>query len=1361
MRRFSLGDWAGLLLALLLVSTGALGGPMVVRHFSSTEGLPVASASAARIDADGFLWVATHDGLARFDGREFTVYDAAGNPEMSDNRVNSLHADSAQRLYALSSGGALLAVHSSGIKRIRPDAGDPESPIHYLDPSSLCLTLNRGWYCPDGQGGFSLHKSFVVPGQVALTLEATSDDAIWQVVTREGVYLEDANGRRLVYADPGLVLWPNLGETPIALATEDGELLLSTERGLIRVTVDGGSQVTAPNGGRLVALQLRADPEAGILIGAEFGLYRLNRGASVALDAAPGQSTVARSWRAPDGALWHASGGELARNGEIQLKSPGEIRDLHFDPSASVWVSTLRDGLYALHPARVELLNVDSAMVNDNTYAISQAKDGSMWLGSLGGGLQRVDRDGKVQIYDLESGLPGLNPWVVAVAPDQSVFVATFAPGLYRKAADSEQFLPVALPRALQEQQIRALSFAHDERLWIGSSDGAWRFDDGQWQHIWPEGRPVRVNAILHGADGGVHLASQEGIWRVNAGGAFAQAAALLTGVPVRGLFRDGEGTLWGSTEGRGLVRIAADDPSGKRALFIGRAAGLPSNSPHVVVEDASGNLWVNSNQGIFRLTRTGLRDFLQGRSRVLSPLTLGLADGLTELEGNGGVQPAAAVDRAGRIWFPSQRGVVRIDPAKLPLRRSPPRAVIDGIDSQGSPITLDAQQLPLGKRSVQVRYNAADLHAGAEVRFRYRLRPVDQDWIDAGTRRVAAFAALVPDRYRLEVLAGNSDGFWSEQPVTLEFVVPAYWHETREFRGSLLLALLLLMAGLAQWRVSRLRQRAVALDAQVHLRTQELSAEKDRVETTLGELARVHGDLALTHGEIELRNRKLAEQTSRLEALDRFRTRLLADVSHELRTPLMLIKLPLRELVEGTRSLQAADRERLRLPLQQTERLSHLVEQLVGLVQAEAGQLRLKVRRIDLVGWAKRVIAGFEPIAERHRVQVELRSGIASQAVYADANHLTTILSNLLDNALKYAPGDTVVVVSIDVDSQSDSARIGVADRGPGYPPELADSLFDRFFRAEGPPRAGREGLGIGLALARELTELHGGRIGTSVSAADGTVFWLDIPLGSAHIALDEVALEAAVDTSGGIDLPLVAQAQDGGILLVEDHPELAVYLTERLSEFFPVRTVASAESAMPEMQRGDIRLLISDVKLPGMDGVELCRTLKVMPEFADLPVILVSAKSTLMDRDAGIEAGAVAWITKPFELATLIAEIRRHWAGSQGSTANKMLAPVNAEIASADPILQIARSRMADPAFGVAEWSLAAHLSDRQLRRRVTDLTGLSPIVWLREQRLNKVRELISNGTCQTIAEAGRLCGFDNPSYLYRLYRAQFPEG
>ncbi|MCU0756159.1 MAG: response regulator [Xanthomonadales bacterium] len=1354
--------WATLIAGLLLGSS-VWGRPMVVRHFSSTDGLPVASASAARTDADGFLWVATHDGLARFDGREFTVYDAASNPEMSGNRISALYADSHRRLYALSSRGELLAVHSSGITRIRPDATDPDSPVRYVDPSSLCLTLNRGWYCPDGRGGFALRQRFTVPGQVALAL-AADDTAVWQVVAGEGIYLADADGRRLVYADPHLVPQPKLADFPIAVSAAR-ELLLGTDSGLLRVGAGGGGLLTLPDGGppdgeALVLVQLRTAPEPGSLVswlGFSHGLYRLDPGASAVIRAGPLTQAGSRSWRSPDGALWRASDGQLYRDDVLQLDGHGEIRDLYFDASDSVWVSTLRDGLYALHPARVDLLNVDRANVNDNLYSVAYAEDGSMWLGSLGGGLQRMDREGRITTYGVASGLPGLNPWVVAVAPDQSIYTATFAPGLYRKAVDSERFLPLDLPPALREQQILALSFMPDGNLWVGTSAGAWRRRGGAWQPIWPLDRAMRINAILPGPRDTVHFATRAGVWRLDADGAHPVASALLTGISVRGLFRDSEGTLWGSTEGRGLLRMAADDVDGERALFIGRAAGLPSNSPHAVVEDAGGNLWVNSNQGIFRLTRSDLTEFLQQRNRVLSPLTLGLADGLTELEGNGGVQPAAAVDRSGRIWFPSQRGVVRIDPLKLPLRRRAPIAVIDGIDSQGSPVTLEEQQLPLGKRSVQVRYNAADLHAGAEVRFRYRLHPVDLDWNDAGNRRVAAFAALAPNRYRLEVVAGNSDGIWAETPVALEFIVPAYWHETREFRGALALALLLLIVGLVHWRVSRLRQRAAALDAQVHLRTQELSAEKDRVESTLGKLAQAHGDLALTHGEIEVRNRKLAEQTARLEALDRFRTRLLADVSHELRTPLMLIKLPLREMFEGSRKLPSAHRERLQLPLQQTERLSHLVEQLVGLVQAEAGQLRLKARRIDLVAWARRVLAGFAPMAERQRVQLALRTEIDSLAIYADADHLTTILSNLLDNALKYAPADSVVVVSIKLDAHGEGARIGVADRGPGYPPELAAALFDRFFRAEGPPRAGREGLGIGLALARELIELHGGRIGTSVSAAEGTVFWLDLPLGSAHIALDELALEPG----GEIDLATVAPIHDGGILLVEDHPELAAYLTERLAEFFPVRTVASAEAAIPEMQRGGLRLLVSDVKLPGMDGVELCRTLKAMPEFVGLPVILISAKSTLLDRDAGIEAGAIAWITKPFELATLIAEIRRYWPADLEFVPGTPAPAVAVDAAVDDPILQIARQRMADPAFGVAEWSEAAHLSDRQLRRRVADLTGLSPIVWLREQRLLKVRELISSGACQTLAEAGHQCGYDNPGYLYRLYRARFGEG
>lgn len=1329
---------------LLLTSLPVLSGAWVTRHYGSIEGMPVSSATDAAIDRDGFLWLATHDGLARFDGREFSVYDAADYPQMGGNRIGALYRHAAGDLYALGAGNEWLRLNSQGVSRVRPDPEHPDAKVRYVHRDSLCITLASGMYCA-GADGMQLRRQF--PAGLDVELAVPDGPRDWLLVKDKGVLL--CSGPSCQDLRTGPVTGPASPARSPALVHAD-HLLLGLPTGLLRVSSQASPDWLARISERLVdILQLRAEPDGSVLVGTASGLFRLVDGHWQS--AWPGSTraeTVALSWRAPDGALWSSANGLLMREHAVVLQSLGSITSLMFADDGSVIVTTLRDGLYLLAQPRVALLG------GSNLYGLSEAADGSLWMGSLGEGLFRRWPDGRMRNYGRADGLPGAHIWAVAAAPDQRVYAASYAPGIWQWERDSDRFSRVELPARLDEAQIRAFSVDAEDHLWVAGSMGAWQRNDNGWRQRWPLTDSSLVLALAHEPNGTTWFGGESGLWRQDARQSWEVAAALLSGVTVRGLYRAGDGAIWASTEGRGLVRVAPDDPHGLHAVRLGRAEGLPSNSPHAVIEDDRGDLWVNSNQGIFRLSRRGLDEFLSGRARVLSPLTLGLADGLTELEGNGGVQPAAALDRDGGIWFPSQRGVVRVDPKRLPLRVQAPLAVIDGIDSQGQTVRIHDGTLDLGVRAVQLRYNAADLHAGAEVRFRYRLHPVERDWTEAGSRRVAAFAALSPGSYRFELAAGNADGFWAAQPVSIEFTVPPYWHETRAFQLSLLLALGAGAAALGYWRMARFRRRAQLLDAQVHARTEELSAEKQRVEATLSALAQAHGALAQTHDQIESRNRRLADQAARLEALDRFRSRLLADVSHELRTPLMLIQLPLRDVIERSALLSSADRQALQLPLQQSERLGQLVEQLVGLVQAEAGQLRLKVQRLDLADWALQLVAGYQALADRSHVSLSMQTTQQPLWIYADVSHLATILGNLIDNAIKYAPAHSSVRVQLATPSDA-SVRVSVLDHGKGYPPELAESLFERFFRADGPPRAGREGLGIGLALARELVELHGGRIGTQLDASDGTVFWFDLPLGTAHIALDDLQL-------GTSPAPLssAAPAQaNGGVLLVEDHPELAIYLSERLAEFYPVRTVADAEQALACLHEGAVQVVVSDVVLPGQDGVALCRQIKSTAETAAIPVILISAKSNPGNRQEGLDAGALAWLSKPFAVTELLGLIGQCWPDDAAPpVAPEALVRDGRE--GSDPLLLAALQRLSAPDFGVSEWAQIVHLSDRQLRRRVTELTGLAPIVWLREQRLLRVRQQISDGSCATLAEAGLRNGFDNANYLYRLYRARFGE-
>ena len=1348
--------WAGLALA---------AEEWVIRHFTTAEGLPVSSASAARIDRDGFLWLATHDGLARFDGRRFEIFDMAAWPDMDSNRINGLYSDGLGRLHALTSQGSLLKVRANRIERIIIDQAQPDQRALSVDESPFCVTLSHALFCHDEAGQFRLRTQIEPSLDVRHALRA-SGESIWLVGRTGAVWLhpDDGPARQVLAASHG-----EIPSSALPLVLPDGSIIIPQFDGLIQIFTNGSTRTLS-----LPDLHPRADAEvtslrhdAGLVIwvGTSRGLFRLDTARGSWTDVHPGQPPgLSDGWTLPDSSIWTSHSGALFRNDQKLLVSDGVIQDVYTTGDNLVWISTLRDGVYALSRPRVKVTDRHRGLEFENLYGVALGPDGRLWLGSLDGEIQ-VLSNGLIDRYGKERGLPGKNPWAVVVAPNRTVYVATYQPGLYALHPDSERFAAVVLPDELTTVQLRALSIGPDGRLWVGGEANVWRLDGEVWvRRCAGQLEGARVQTIHHAAGDTRWYGTSRGLWRESPAGCQAIAGEQLGDVEIRDIHEDDHGVLWVSTQGQGLIRIEVRaDQSGDQpgVMRIGRRQGLPSNSPHAVVEDQAGNLWINSNQGVFRLARIDLERFVDNGMGMLSPLLLTRADGLRDLEGNGGVQPAAAVDGEGRIFFPSQSGLISIDPDRLAVRDSAPTSVIDGLVAGGVDYDIHQElQLPAGQRHVQIRFAAADLRGGPD-RFRYRLIGTgrggeETDFNEIIDQNATSFAALAPGHYRFEVVAGNNDGAWGSQATMLAFSVPAYWYESRLFRwGSLVLGLLGI-GWLAFYRLQYLQRQATALNREVALRTHELAGEKSRAEQALAQLADAHQSLEQTHDELAQRNRTLAAQTDRLESLDRFRKRLLADVSHELRTPLMLIDLPLAELDDKadrqTDGWDSSMRRSLTLARRQTERLGELVSQLVTLVQAESGQLELKIRRFDLDALIDDLVQSYAPLARQHGIELIAGRPAVPTPVFADREQLTTALGNLIDNAIKHSESGGHIDIQRRVDDDESRVRINVVDQGHGFDPAIASRLFERFFRDETGPKAGHEGLGIGLALVREIIELHGGRIGAESRPGQGATFWVELPLGSSHIALADLALDQP-DPALIPAAETPADARQHRLALVEDHPELAAYLKERLMEFLPVTLFTSAEQALAEIDRQPFGMLLSDVVLPGLSGIELCRRVRQHAELADLPIILVSAKASAGDRAAAVDAGANDYLIKPFSFDELLSAIGKVWPA---------LSPMlqGPDTAPGDPLMRPAVDHLTAPAFGVDDWARAVHLSPRQLRRRVAEICGQSPLVWLREQRLLRVRQLISTGECKTLAEAGAHSGLDNPAYLYRLYKARFGE-
>lgn len=1319
----------------------------VDHQYGTTDGLPVDSANGAVVDMDGFLWLATHDGLARFDGAHFEIYDSLRFPAMTGNRVLGAWRDAAGRVFAHTEAGDWLRVES---EQVRSAFADPDvaGDVRFVDPANLCVATRSHRYCPDEEGQY--HQAQVFPAGVDATLAlAASDDRLWLLSRELDVWrFEEGQWQRLWRAG-------RLGRRnvqPIGAVDGSGRFWLGLEERLLSFDIAGNPVwMNGPEDPQGV-YQLRVDAQGQLWVGARSGLYRQRGGRIERLFEAQIGDQSGLSWEGPDAALWVLRGDALYRlepGADLArlpatpvLRSSGQIKNMAFGPDGLVWIMTLQDGLHRLNRARVERLAPSSERDKSNVYGVSHAPDGTTWMGTLGSGLLAVGVDGSLRTYGVEDGLPGVHPWVVNVSPLGEVYTATYAPGLWRMPVNGDRFEAVLLPAGLRREPIRALVFSAPDTLWLGSSNGVWKHELDQWHKVWPEDdRRVRVSALVI-AQAGIWLGSDEGVWRLENGQTWPVAAELLAHTSIRGLDLASDGAVWISTDGRGLVRVAADDPLGEHPLQLTRQQGLPSNTPHAVVEDAQGHFWVNSNQGIFRISRPGLKALLSGEEQGLAPLLLGLSDGLPELEGNGGVQPSVARDARGRLLFASQNGVVRVDPMAMPLYENPPRTRIGRIEHEGVPLALDAQgRLPQGMRNLRFHYGAADLVGSGQSRYRYRMLPSSSYWSDALNERSVQFNALAPGRYRFEVRAGNSDGIWAQTPSALEFTVPAYWYETGLFRLGLLALGLLLVVVAVHWRLRQLHHRALALDLAVRTRTQELRHEKSRVEQAMAELTG-------TYKTLEERNLALAGQAHQLEQLDRFRQRVLANVSHELRTPIMLVGLPLEELeCEGT-GLGAHALERLQLARRQLERLQALVEQLVGLIQAESGQMPLRLKRVDLERFCHRLVCDYGPKAELQNVQLQLHAAGTLEPIYADPAHLATIFGNLLDNALKHAPPGSPI--RLDLEMQDEGVCISVSDQGSGFDPALASRLFERFYRAQG---TNREGLGIGLSLVQELVRLHGGHMDANSHPGAGACFRVWLPGGSEHVALQDLTLDDPEDTRPAVPAGIETDAE-GCILLVEDHPDLANYLVERLGNRICTRCVHSVEEALPLLANNPrIRLVISDVMLPGRSGIDLCQDLKQGTVGRQQPVILISARAVSQAVESGLAAGAAAYLTKPFGFDALVEAISQAWPA-----ARSRFEPPAADPQTVDSVLKPALEHLHEADFSMTQWAELVHLSSRQLRRRVNALTGQTPQNWLREQRLLRVHQLLREGQCKTLLQAGQQCGLENPSYLYRSYRARF---
>jgi len=1383
------------LLGMMIGSLNARSSDFRFKHLTIDDGLSQNAIFAILQDRQGFMWFGTKDGLNRYDGYSFQIFqqDPFDLKSLSSSYITVLFEDSRGWLWIGTKDGGLNLLDRETETFIRYE-NDPTDPHSLSSNEITAIAEDREGNIWVGTRDYGLNR-----------LSTTEINGSGSNFTRYLYNLENSNhlGRNSIntlYFDGNNVAWIGTNAGLDKMVIEGKKVTFSyfpiVSKNKDAPAISSENSVTA----------IFEDREGMFWLGTPSGLSRFNprNGKYVKYPHRYeilrfGWGTVIDILEDRNGYLWLATPGELMRFNPANKSyiyinhdplNPWSISDnsassIYQDRSGILWFGTSGYGVNIFDPRadRFKILkrakDANSRIAGFSVRSILEDREGNLWVST--GVLYKWNRKtGELKSFETHSDqlndFGNTGAWSMIQDRRGNIWLATHQ-GLYRynlKTRKVRQYkYDPADASGLKEKVVYGVIEARNGEIWIASDryfsklvdEQRGRFVHYRYRFDSPNMDPA-LPTIFQDEQERFWLGTQNGLLRFD-----PETKSFITyrnnpDVPtsinnngVRAIFADPDNPsriLWLGTHGGGLNRF---DMETETFSHYTTRDGLPNNVVYGILSDKFKRLWLSTNRGLSRFNpRTGkFQNF-------------DISDGLQSNEFNSG---AYFQSPSGEMFFGGINGLNYFYPEKVVSNPYVPNVVITGLRIFNRKITpathpkllpaviSQTNEISLSYDQDVITFEFAALNFTATFRnqYSYKLEGFNENWIPLGETRTATFTNLPPGNYVFRVKGSNNDGIWNEQGVSLRIhITPPFWRTRWAYLFYVLIALGTLY-GIRHYELNRVLLKN-------NLKLEQIEREK-------------------------------------LRDLDRLKSRFFANISHEFRTPLTLI-LGQVDMVLGA-STKEEERRRLIVALRNARRLLRLINQLLDLSKLEAGSMPIKAQRQNLIPFLKNLVFSFESLAEQKHIDLQFRCDYQSIELLFEPDKLENVFYNLLSNAFKFTPEGGKVTIIVDLSSSSISqpekssaadqstmsaahrVDIRVSDTGIGIPADQQPHIFDRFYQGDSSYTREKDGSGIGLALVKELVELHGGEIRIFSEEGKETTFSVHLPIISWNRGTDsafkghqkfprasedisETAFSTIVEQNGEMIHSIPATPQSDSempvILVVEDHADVRSYIRNQLESSYLVLEAGNGEEGAAIAEERIPDLIITDIMMPKMDGYQMCKVIKGNEKTCHIPIIMLTAKAGMEEKIEGLETGADDYLLKPFstrELAVRVQNLinlrRRLRERFREKTVIRPadITGIPIEKTFLEKVFKMITTYMGEEHFDVMALSEMLGMSVSQLNRKLGALLGQSTGRLIRSFRLQRAADLLSQNE-STVAEICYEVGFVDQANFTRAFKKQF---